>query len=450
MGSLPQRVRVDRLSQKATFDQDEWAPKTESGLRSTPSAFFIKMNIEKWIEKGIEQLKEEFGEDLVEKALNFVKNFEVEIPSWVFGNFGGGRFGSYTPPGFARNIYEKIDDASFVHKLTGATPRLATHILWDFSNDGIFPDIKIVENVYNYVKEKNISLGAISPTYFLVGSHRGSFTSIDKEIRKRYIEQTIFGAEIAKKYANKLLTLWFPDGSLYPGEIDLKRNYERMKLSLIECYEKISKDVKILIEYKLFEPGTYSTTIPDWGTSYILAKSLGKNAGVLIDLGHHPHGVNIEQIVATLIAEDIYGGFHFNTRYSADDDLSVEPNLQMARIFYELVKGNVICNKDEEKNWAYMIDQACSRENRFHSILNSIDSLQISLARSILVNSEKIEKFQKDDEIILANREFNKAISLCDVRPIVYKARLEKGLPYDPLKAYIESGYQKKIEEERK
>jgi len=405
---------------------------------------------EKWIENGLKQLIDEFGKEKVEKAIEYVKNFEVEVPSWVFGNFGGGRFGNYTPPGFARNIFEKIDDAVFVHKLTGATPRIATHILWDFSFDGIEPDIKIVEKVYDYCKEKGISLGAINPTYFLTGSHRGSFTSPEKETRERYIRQTIFGAEIAKKYGNKLLTLWFPDGSLYPGQIDLKENYERMKKSLIESYSKIPEDVKILIEYKLFEPGTYSTTIPDWGTSYILSKKLGENAGVLIDLGHHPHGVNIEQIVAVLISEKIFSGFHFNTRYAADDDHAVEPNLQIARIFYELVKGNVICNEDKDKNWAYMIDQASGRENRFHSILHSIDSLQISLARAVLTDSEKIKEYQKKDEIILANRTLNNSISLCDVRPIVYKARLEKNLPVDPIKSYIESTYQEKIEKERK
>ncbi|MGC8977348.1 MAG: TIM barrel protein [Candidatus Ratteibacteria bacterium] len=405
---------------------------------------------EKWIETGIKQLEEEFGKEKVDKAIEYVKNFEIELPSWVFGTFGGGRFGNYTPPAAARNIYEKIDDACFVHKLTGCTPQIATHILWDFSDDGLEPDYKIVEKVYQYCKEKGLSFGAISPTYFLTGSHRGSFTSYHKETRKRYIEQTVFGGEIAKKFGNKFLTLWFPDGSLYPGQIDLKENYQLMKESLIESYKKIPEDVKILIEYKLFEPGTYSTTISDWGTSYILSKSLGENVGVLIDLGHHPFGVNIEKIVAILIAENMLCGFHFNTRYAADDDQSVQPDLQLARIFYELVKGNVICNKDKDKNWAYMIDQACGRENRFHAILNSIDSLQISLARAVLTDTEKINYFQKKDEIILANREFNKSIALCDVRPVVYKARLEKGVHFDFIETYIKTGYQEKIESQRK
>ncbi|MDD3726182.1 MAG: hypothetical protein PHI44_03190, partial [Candidatus Ratteibacteria bacterium] len=230
---------------------------------------------------------------------------------------------------------------------------------------------------------------------------------------------------------------------LYPGQIDLGAAYISMKETLQESYKKIPQEVTLLIEYKVFEPGTYSTTIPDWGTSYLLAKSLGKNAGVLIDLGHHHHGTNIEQIVATLIAEDMRCGFHFNTRYAADDDLSVEPNPEMARIFYELCKGDVVIG---QKKWAYMIDQASGRENRIHALLHSIDSLQMSIAKASLVDTENIEKFREQDEIILANRLFNNATINADVRPIVAKARLEKGLPVDPINAYVESGYQQKIE----
>jgi len=223
-----------------------------------------------------------------------------------------------------------------------------------------------------------------------------------------------------------------------------------MKESLLKVYNRISEDVFVLIEYKLFEPGTYSTTIPDWGTSYILSKIREKNTGVLIDLGHHPHGVNIEQIVATLIAENLRCGFHFNTRYSADDDQAVEPNPQMARIFYYLVKGNVICNKDVNKNWFYGLDQASGRENRIEAIIHSIDSLQISLAKASVVNTEKLRELQEKDDIIGANRYFNNALINSDVRPIVYKARIEKGLPVDAIKEYKISGYQKKIEKERK
>jgi L-rhamnose isomerase/sugar isomerase len=151
-----------------------------------------------------------------------------------------------------------------------------------------------------------------------------------------------------------------------------------------------------------------------------------------------------------LTAVKIPAGFHFNNMYAADDDQSVEPNSEMARIFYELVNGNVIFNVDNSKNWAFMIDQCSARENRIHAILHSIDSLQLSLAKSILVDTETIIRYQKQDELILANRVFNDALINADVRPIVYKARSDKGLQPDILQAYIDSGYQQKIEKKRK
>ncbi|MCX8082521.1 MAG: L-rhamnose isomerase [bacterium] len=397
----------------------------------------------KWIENGLKNLKEEFGERKINKAVEMIKKFEVEIPSWALGPFGGGRFGNYTPPGYAKSIEQKIDDGAFIHSLTGSTPYISTHILWDFSEDGIEGDYEIAVRVKKICEERGMKLGTINPTYFLTGSEKGSFTSPSESVRKRYIEQTILAGKIAKELGNGIINLWFPDGSLYPGQIDLSTAYIRMKESLLESYKKISKDVHILIEYKVFEPGTYSTTIPDWGTSFLLASSLGKNVGVLIDLGHHHHGTNIEQIVAILITENIKCGFHFNTRYVADDDHAVEPNPQVARIFYELVKGDVVIGN---KKWAYMIDQASGRENRIHALLHSIDSLQISLAKAAIVDSEKIANLMEKDEIILANRLFNNALLNADVRPIVAQARIEKGLPVDPVKAYIESGYQKKIE----
>ncbi|MCM8764068.1 MAG: L-rhamnose isomerase, partial [Candidatus Omnitrophica bacterium] len=340
-------------------------------------------------------------------------------------------------------------DGAFIHKLTGVTKRFATHMLWDFSNDGMVADYDIARMVAREAKDRGIDLGAVNPTYFLKGSHMGSFTSHDEKTQERYIEQTILAGKIAKDFCNSLVTLWFPDGSMYPGQIDLKKAYERMKKCLEQSYERMPNDITILIEYKVFEPGTYSTTIPDWGTSFALAKGLGKNVGVLVDLGHHHHGTNIEQIVMTLISENMRGGFHFNTRYAADDDHSVEPNPEMARIFYELVKGNVVVNPDNNKNWAYMIDQCGGRENRIQALLHSVDSLQLSLAKAMLVQTEKLACYQQADEIILANRFFNDAIINADVRPVVAKARIELDVPVDPVQAFIESGYQKKIEKER-
>ena len=405
-------------------------------------------------EYGLFYLQEEFGEDTINKAIKAIENFKIEIPSWSLGEFGGGRFGGYMPPGFARNINEKLDDAAFVDKLTGAIDGIATHILWDYSNDGLNGSMEIAKQVAAEAKKRKLKLGSINPTYFLEGSYRGSLSSEEVLTRRNYMDQTILSAKIAQEFANSVVAIWLPDGSNYPGQVELRRSFQNTKESLKELASEFGKlnistsdrKIKTLIEYKVFEPGTYSTVLSDWGSAYIIAKEFGENGGVLIDMGHHHHSTNVEQIISRLLSEGLYGGLHFNTRYAADDDHAVEPNQEMGRIFYELVSGGGILGKN---NWAMMIDQCSSREKRIPALLHSIDSLQLSLAKAMLVDQEKLMIYQKDDDIILANRLFSNAIINADVRPIVAKARANKNLPINPVQAYMESGYQGKIEIER-
>jgi L-rhamnose isomerase/sugar isomerase len=399
------------------------------------------------LNESLINLVNEFGSERVEAAIQAVEKFQVEVPSWIFGPFGGDRFGDYISPGYARSILEKLDDAAFVNELTAASKQIATHTLWDFSDDGLNASYDLAVEVKNAAKSRGLKLGSINPTYFLNGSHRGSLSSYDDKVRKRYIDQTILSGKIAEELSNKLLTIWLPDGSNYPGQLELSKMIINTRESLRQIAKNVSQSVKVLIEYKVFEPGTYSTVLADWGSALLMAQNFGPNAGILIDMGHHHHSTNIEQIVARLIVNNIKGGFHFNTRYAADDDHSVESNPEMARIFYELVKGDVISGP---KKWDLMIDQCSSRENRIEAVIHSIDSLQISLARAMLVDQEKLSAYQDDDKIILANRLFNKALILADVRPIVAMARYNKKLPLDPVDAYVKSGYQDKIEKERK
>ena len=395
---------------------------------------------------SLENLKKEFGSDKIYNAIKSIEKFQIEIPSWIFGEFGGGRFGEYIPPGFARNIFEKLDDAKLVNELTGASEQIATHTLWDFSEDGIEGSYDIAKEVKKAAESRGLKLGSINPTYFLKGSHTGSLSSYDDKVRERYINQTILSGKIANELSNKLLSLWLPDGSNYPGQFEMDRMITNTVDSLKIISASVPKSVRVLLEYKVFEPGTYSTVLSDWGSSLMMAQEYGSNAGVLIDMGHHHHSTNIEQIVARLITRNIHGGFHFNTRYAADDDHSVEPNPEIARIFYELVKGDVVFSKNK---WDLMIDQCSSRENRIQAIIHSIESLQIGLIKATLVDRKRLLELQKEDQIIAANRIFNNALILADVRPILYEVRMNKNLPLDPVKAFVESGYQEKIQNER-
>ena len=408
---------------------------------------------EERVQQRYKILQEELGEKGidVDEVKDQVKAFEVEVPSWLFGSFGGGRFGGYTPPAPARNIREKIRDASFVYGLTGASPRIAIHVGWDKPEDVEFDDIEAehFEEVHHYAMEQGLEIGAVNPTLFLSGTHYGSLSSPCKKVRDRLIHHCVTSCDIARRYGHGLVTYWLPDGSNYPGQVDLWEEEVKVREALQEVYDMSSHNVTHLIEYKLFEPGTYSTIICDAGVSRDIALSLGDNVGVLVDLGHHPHGVNIPQIVARLAGMGTPGGFHFNTRYAADDDHAVEPNREMYAIFCELVKHGVVANEDPEENWPYMIDQASSLENRIKALIHSIDSLQLSLAKALILDREELDAMRGEQNIMRANRVFLDAF-LTDARPIVQKGRIERGLPIDPVKAYDESGYQQKIERQRK
>ncbi len=379
-----------------------------------------------------------------------LKAFEVEVPSWVFGVFGGGRFGGYMAPGPARNRFEKIHDAAFVHKLTGAAPRVAIHTAWDCADGVALPDIEPGQfaELRDCARAGGVDIGAVNPTLFLDGTHLGSLSSPIPGVREQLIEHCILSARIAEEFADGLLTYWLPDGSAYPGQCDLWEQERLVREALCRIYAESPDTVTHLVEYKLFEPGTYSTIISDAGAATDIADGMGPRAGVLVDMGHHALGVNIAQIVARLIGTKRKGGFHFNTRYAADDDHSVEPNIAMYAIFCELVAGGVVCAADPKDNWTYMIDQCSSLENRMRAVLHSIDSLHVSLARALILDRAALEDCRAAGNIIGANRVFLDAF-LTDVRPILYMTRLECGLPMDSVAAYDESGYQQKIEKER-
>ncbi len=328
------------------------------------------------------------------------------------------------------------------------------HILWFFSNDGVTGDIELARLRKEELEAHGVRMGSISPTFFLAGSEDGSFSSQDSVTRERYIEQTVLGAQIAAELAEGLLSLWFPDGTNYPGQRELQDKIGYMKDCVTAFWDRVPRKHKkqldrVLFEYKVFEPGTYSTTIPDWGTALEMSRLIGGKGGVLVDMGHHHHGTNIEQIVSTLITFGIKGGFHFNTSYAADDDHSVQADYQMARLFHELFKGDVLFNENPSKNWSYALDQMTRTEQRIPSVLKSVDALKRSVAKAALFNSAGLETPRKACDLIGTNVAFEKALLHADTGPIVMEAYTTIGLHPVPLIAYRESVYQEKIEEKR-
>lgn len=245
--------------------------------------------------------------------LDALSNLAIETPSWGYGN-SGTRFKTFAWPGAARTVFEKIDDAAYVHRLTGAAPSVALHIPWDATDD--WPALG------EYAESRGIRIGAINPNVFQDDVYRlGSVCNPDPAVRRKAIDHLLRCTDIMRRTGSRHLSVWLADGTNYAGQDDLYRRMQDLEVGLREATESLPDGATLLLEYKFFEPGFYHTDLPDWGTAYAMALKLGERVKVLVDTGHHPQGTNIPYIVAFLLAEGRLGGFHFNARKYADDDL---------------------------------------------------------------------------------------------------------------------------------
>jgi L-rhamnose isomerase/sugar isomerase len=385
---------------------------------------------EEWAERGIDL------DAVAQKAMAL----RIETPSWAYANCGT-RFGVVKDPAAPRDAYEKVSDAAQVQLVTGITPAVAVHALWDAVPD--WADLQ------RHAVGQGIRIGAINPNLFTEPQYKfGSICSSDAKIRRAAVENMKACVEIGKTVGSKVLSLWFADGTNYPGQGDFRRRKGWMEECLAEVYASMPGTMRLLVEYKLFEPAFYHTDIADWGIAYLLAKQLGERAQVLIDLGHHAHGTNIPWIVSTLITEGKLGGFHFNDRKYADDDLTtgcMNP-YELFLIFVELVAG--MADPALKADFAFMIDEMPVIKPRIESMIQSAVNLQEAYAKALLVDRALLAEAQDANRIIDAE-EVLRAAWTADVKPILAVARRNRGLDPDPLTAYRKSGYYDRILRER-
>ncbi len=360
--------------------------------------------------------------------------FAIEVPSWGFADTGT-RFGKFPQAAAAATIEEKIEDAGRVHALTGACPTMAVHVLWDFV-EGADP-----REVAQLAAQHGIEIGSINPNLFQHAEYKfGSACSPDPVARKMATQHVIDSAEIGKQTGSKLLSLWFADGTNYPGQDDIIARKKRLESALMEWHDAMPDDMTMLVEYKPFEPAFYATDIADWGMATLLCHKAGPRARVLVDTGHHLPGANIEQIVAWLLDEELLGGFHFNDRKYADDDLtlgSIDP-YAVFRIFHEI--RNAAHRGVDVEQIAYMIDQSHNLKPKMEAMIQSVVTAQELYLKACLVDREAMAAFQKARDIVGAE-ECLRGAFFADVSPVLQAWRESKGLPIDPLKAYRESGY---------
>jgi L-rhamnose isomerase/sugar isomerase len=378
----------------------------------------------------------------LERAFRALDAFQIEIPSWGFANTGT-RFGKFLQVAAAATIEEKFSDASQVHRLTGCTPTLALHVLWDLPNG-----LRDVSAVQSLEKEHSIRAGSINPNLFQDQEYKfGSLCNPSAETRSRAIDHVVDSIEIAKELESRDISLWLPDGSNYPGTQSIRQRIGWLEEGLQAAHGAMSESQRLLVEYKPFEPAFYHTDIGDWGMAVHLAKAAGPQAKVLVDTGHHYPGQNIEQIVAWLIHTEMLGGFHFNDRRYADDDLtlgSIDP-YQIFRIFHEIHAAGA---DDLPLDVAFMIDQSHNLKGKMEAMVQTVVTAQELWLKSALIDREQLAHLQKECELVDAEELFRGAF-WSDVRPLLAQWRESRGLAADPLVALRESGYVERISKER-
>lgn len=376
-----------------------------------------------------------------------LKAQHIETPSWGYAN-SGTRFKAFAWPGAARTTREKLDDAAMVHAMTGIAPSVAVHIPWDKPEDGDYA------GMCQYADSKGITIGAVNPNVFQDDQYRlGSLGNPDPNVQEEALDHMLECCEIMGKLKSNALSLWFADGTNYAGQDNLRGRKRRFEEGLKQIYKELPANGRMLIEYKFFEPAFYSTDIPDWGTAYAWALKLGPQAEVLVDLGHHAQGVNIEQIVAFLLDENRLGGFHFNNRKYADDDLIVgSSNPYELFLIYNELTGAALGSDEPARrcaqNVAYMLDQCHNIEGKLAAVIYSVMNCQEAYAKSLLVPRAALADAQRRGDVLGAHRLLSDAYRT-DVRPLLAQVRREQGIAEDPIAAYKASGYEQKIARER-
>jgi len=371
---------------------------------------------------------------LIEAAL---RAQQIETPSWAYGN-SGTRFAVFAQPGVPRDPFEKLEDAAQVHRHTGVAPSVALHIPWDRVGD--------VAALRGRAAELGLRLGAINPNLFQDPEYKlGSVCHPDAAVRRRAIDHLLECLEVAQATGSDVISLWLADGMNYAGQDSFSERRRRLVSCLQEVVAALPDGIELLVEYKFYEPAFYATDLSDWGSALLLCQALGERAKVLVDLGHHAQGVNVEQIVSLLIGDGRLGGFHFNDRKYGDDDLivgSIDP-FQLFLIYVELVGAAAI-----ENGVRMTVDQSHNVEPKIEAMIQSVENLQQAYAKALIVDRSALAHAQVRGDVLAAHRVLLDAFRT-DVRPLCAKVRADLGGSPDPVAAFRADGYLERVAEAR-
>src|SRR4051812_6146441 len=382
-----------------------------------------------------------------EEVLQKLIDFQVAIPSWALGT-GGTRFGRFAGGGEPRSLEEKIEDIGLMHKLNNSSGAISLHIPWDIPSNP--------NNIKALAAQNGLRFDAMNSNTFQdqpdqrLSYKYGSMQHIDKAVRKQAVEHNIEVIKYGVELGSDSLTVWLSDGSNFPGQLNMRKAFQNTLESLQEVYAALPDNWKMFVEYKAFEPNFYSTTVGDWGQSFLYASKLGPKAYTLVDLGHHLANANIEQIVALLLMEEKLGGFHFNDSKYGDDDLtvgSINP-YQLFLIFNELVGGMDERKMNHATDLGWMIDASHNVKDPLEDLLQSVEAIMIAYAQALLVDRKSLNNAQLNNDVVLA-QEILQGAYRTDVRPLVAEARLRSGAALEPLQLFRQLNVRENLIKER-
>ena len=399
------------------------------------------MQIEKYkIENHNESLlkahrsKFEYSNATIENAESIVKKltgFQVAIPSWALGT-GGTRFGRFSGGGEPRNLEEKIEDIGLLHALNKSSGAISLHIPWDIPENPSHIKALAAQNGLQF-DAMNSNTFQDQPNQQLSYKY-GSLQNVNAAVRRQAIDHNIEVIRYGVDLGSTSLTVWLSDGSCFPGQLNFREAFQNTLSGLQEIYKALPRNWKIFVEYKAFEPNFYSTTVGDWGQSYLYTSKLGDKAYTLVDLGHHLPNANIEQIVSLLLMEGKLGGFHFNDSKYGDDDLtagSIKP-YQLFLIFNELVEGMDAKGMNHATDLGWMIDASHNVKDPLEDLAQSVEAILIAYAQALLTDSQALRQARQDNDVVKAQEILQHAFRT-DVRPLVAEARLRTGAALDPI-----------------
>lgn len=367
----------------------------------------------------------------LDDIINKLKAFQIAIPSWALGT-GGTRFGRFSGGGEPSNLEQKIEDIGLLHQLNQSSGAISLHIPWDIPTDA--------KAIKALAAQHGLQFDAMNSNTFQDQRGQefsykfGSLQHVDKNVRRQAVQHNIDVIKHGIELGSKSLTVWLADGSSFPGQLNFRKAWQHTYECLQEIYAALPEDWKVFVEYKAFEPNFYSTTVGDWGQSYLFSSKLGDKAYTLVDLGHHLPNANIEQIVSLLLMENKLGGFHFNDSKYADDDLtvgSIKP-YQLFLIFNELIEGMDSKAMNHATDLGWMIDASHNVKDPLEDLLQSVEAIKIAYAQALLIDRKALTLAQQNNDVVKAQEILQQAFRT-DVRAIVAEARLQSGGALQPI-----------------